>query len=285
MTIEEFLQEIITVFKKVGIECAENEAYMLASHVLSLDKTYLMLHKDEEIDDKVLLASAALINERCKLRPLAYIIGSANFYGYEITVDERVLIPRPETEVMVEQCINLAKKMEKPSILDLCTGSGCISVALANNLPQSSILASDLSLKALQLARYNCKGLDNISFVKSDLFDNIQGEFDIIITNPPYVAERDRESLQTDVKDFEPEMALFSGEDGLDLIKKLIPESVQHLKSGGVLLLEHAEDQTDEIERLAKDFFVEIRTEKDLAGHDRFLWARKGYYSVVSQTQ
>lgn len=275
MTVDEFLEEIIAVFRKSGILEPENEAQLLACHVLSVDKTYLYLHGDEWIDEKILLASAALINERCKRRPLAYIIGTADFYGYTLTVDERVLIPRPETETLVEAALIEAEKLENPRILDLCTGSGCISLALGSKLPKSEILGSDLSLRALQLAKYNCRELDNVSMIKSDLFENIEGEFDIIISNPPYVAERDRGELMKEVVDFEPETALFSGDDGLDLIRRLVREAPKHLKKGGLLLMEHSEDQSEEVRKMAGDAFCEVKTVKDLAGHDRFLYARK----------
>lgn len=275
MTIDQFLEEIIKVFRKSGIFNPENEAQIMACHILSCDKTYLYLHRNEYIDEKILLGSAALINERCKGRPLAYIIGTANFYGYDITVDERVLIPRPETELLAEAALKEAQTIENPRILDLCTGSGCISVVLADKLPNADITASDLSLRALQIARYNGKSYPNINFVRSDLFEKIEGEFDIIVTNPPYVAERDRDGIQREVKDFEPEMALFSGYDGLDLIKKIIKEAPLHLKKGGLLLLEHSEDQSEEIRRLAEADFYEIATIRDLAGSDRYLRARK----------
>ena len=129
MNIEEFLQEIIRVFKKAGIECAEAEARQLACHVLSCDLSYLILHSREEIDDKVLLASAALINERCKGRPLQYVMGTASFYGIDLAVDERVLIPRPETELLAERAISELKERPFPKVMDLCTGSGHTALA------------------------------------------------------------------------------------------------------------------------------------------------------------
>lgn len=275
MTIDEFLQEIIRVFKKSGIANPENEAQLLACHVLSCDKTYLFLHRDEYIDEKILLGSAALINERCKRRPLQYILGTANFYGIDLTVDERVLIPRPETEVMCEDAIKIAKSIENPRILDLCTGSGCISAALAENVPKASIIASDVSLKALQIARHNLSKYENVKVLKSDLFDAIEGKFDIIISNPPYVPLRDKAGLQQEVRDFEPEIALFSGEDGLDLIKEILKKVPEHLKKEGYLFLEHSEEQSTEIENLVKNGFYDISTVKDLAGLDRYLKARK----------
>ena len=278
MTVKEFLDEITTVFERAGIACAKREALLLACHVLSCDQLYIFTHKDEYIDEKVLLGAAALVNERCKGRPLAYIMGSAGFCGIDITVDERVLIPRPETELLVEEILRseLAKK-EGLRILDLCTGSGCIAAALASNLPNASILASDLSLKALQIAGYNLRPYENAKTLRSDLFEKIEGPFDIIVSNPPYVAERDREGLQKEVKDFEPEMALFAGEDGLDVVRKILEKAGEYLEKDGLFLMEIGADQASEVLNLAAetDSFHELSVEKDLAGLDRYLKARK----------
>lgn len=275
MTIKEFLEEITKVFRKSGVACPENEAVLLACHVLSVDRSYLLLHRDEYIDEKILLASAALINERCAGRPLAYILGTANFYGLDITVDERVLIPRPETELIAEEAIHCGKTA--PRVLDLCTGSGCIAAAIAANLPEAQITASDVSLKAFQLARYNCRPYGNITVVRSDLFEKLEGPFDVIVTNPPYIAEKDRSWMQREVKDHEPEMALFAGEDGLDIIRRILAEAGNYLAEDGLLLMEIGEKQTEEVLRLAAESgqFKEIAVKKDLAGLDRYLKARK----------
>ena len=278
MTVKEFLDEITTVFERAGIACAKREALLLACHVLSCDQLYIFTHKDEYIDEKILLASAALINERCKGRPLAYIMGRADFCGVSLTVDERVLIPRPETELLVEEILKseLSKKADL-RILDLCTGSGCIAAALASGLPHASILASDLSLKALQLAGYNLRPYENVKTLRSDLFDKIEGTFDIIVTNPPYVAERDRDGLQKEVKDFEPEIALFAGEDGLDIVRKILAQAGEYLEKDGLFLMEIGEEQAAEVLSLAEETaaFYDVSVEKDLAGLGRYLKARK----------
>ncbi len=278
MTIKEFLDEITAVFEKAGISCAQREALLLACHVLSCEQIYIFTHKGEYIDEKILLAAAALVNERCKGRPLAYIMGSADFCGIDITVDERVLIPRPETELLVEEVLGSDLISVKGlKILDLCTGSGCIAAALASNLPNASVCASDLSLRALQLAGYNLRPYENARTLKSDLFEKVEGKFHIIVSNPPYVAERDRESLQREVKDHEPEMALFAGEDGLDIIRKIIPKAADHLEKDGLFLMEMGESQAEEVLRLAEETgcFYDISIKKDLSGLDRYLKARK----------
>ncbi len=278
MTVKEFLEEVTAVFEKAGIPCASREALLLVCHVLSVDQIYIFTHKDEYVNEKLLLAAAALVNERCKGRPLAYILGSADFCGIDITVDERVLIPRPETELLVEEILNSdLRDKEQLSILDLCTGSGCIAAALASNLPYASICASDLSLKALQIAGYNLRPYNNVRTLRSDLFEKIDGSFDIIVTNPPYIPEGDREGLQREVKDYEPGEALFAGEDGLDVIRRILSEAGEHLASGGMLLIEIGEGQPEEVLKLAAESgaFSEYSICKDLSGLDRYLKARK----------
>lgn len=278
MTIQEFLDEIEKVFVKSGIECAQREALLLACHVLSVDQVYIFTHRDEYIDEKILLASAALINERCAGRPLAYITGSTDFCGVEITVDERVLIPRPETELLVEEVLNAVRNGQScECILDLCTGSGCIAAALADRLPDASITASDVSLKALQLAGYNTRRFENVKTLRSDVFEKIDGSFDIIVSNPPYIAESDRSWMQREVKEHEPELALFAGEEGLDIISRIMAEVGAHLNGGGLFLMEIGEKQSEKVLKMAEKAacFSSYEIKKDLSSLDRYLLARK----------
>lgn len=276
MTIEEFLQEIITVFKKVGIEDPGLEAQILAAHVLSVDRFYLFLHKDEELDDKVLLASAALINERCKRRPLQYVIGKACFYGIDIAVDERVLIPRPETEELVEAALKLMEGKDLPSVLDLCTGSGCIACAVAANKKDAIITASDYSLKAYQLASCNCRPYENIKVKRADLFDGLE-IYDFILSNPPYIPTDAIDGLQAEVKDFEPRMALDGGSDGLDLVNRIIDEAPYHLNPDGWLLMEIGDDQAERVLDRVKstNMYKNAGILADLQGKNRIFKGQK----------
>ena len=276
MTIEEFLQEIITVFKKVGIENPKLEAELLACHVLSCTRSHLLVAQNEEIPDKVLLASAALINERCKRRPLQYVIGKTEFYGMDIAVDERVLIPRPETEELVQAALEDMKEKNAPSVLDLCTGSGCIAIAVAANKKDAAVTASDFSIKAYQLARVNARPYENIKVVRGDLFHEL-GSFDYILTNPPYIPSATIKKLQTEVKDFEPAMALDGGKDGLDIIKRIIDEAPLHLNEGGQIFMEIGDDQGEALLRLANESgqYKDCRIIKDINGQDRIFRATK----------
>ncbi|MBR6236150.1 MAG: peptide chain release factor N(5)-glutamine methyltransferase [Firmicutes bacterium] len=280
MTIKEFLEEIIRVFKKAGVECAETEARLLACHVLSCSPAFLVSHADDEMDDKVLLASAALINERCKGRPIQYVLGSANFYGIDLAVDERVLIPRPETELLAEEAIAFLKERPFPKAMDLCTGSGAIAAAVAAIVPNVKVIATDMSPKAFMLARVNLRPYQNVKVLRGDLFEALpEGElpFDAILTNPPYVPAEVISTLSREVKDYEPRMALDGGADGLDIIRRIIKEAPEHLKSGGMLLMEIGHDQGSAALELAAQAgeYREARMIKDLEGHDRMLRALK----------
>ena len=286
MNIEEFLQEIIRVFKKAGIECAEAEARQLACHVLSCDLSYLILHSREEIDDKVLLASAALINERCKGRPLQYVLGTASFYGIDLAVDERVLIPRPETELLAERAIAELKERPFPKVMDLCTGSGAIAAAVAANVPNVKVVATELSPRAFMLARVNLRPYANVKVLRGDLFEALESKdsdpstkdipFDAILTNPPYIPSGAIDGLAREVKDHEPHMALDGGKDGLDIIKRIIAEAPAHLKPSGFLLMEIGDDEADAVMDLvlSSGAYRSASILKDLAQKDRMLMAR-----------
>ena len=286
MNIEEFLQEIIRAFKKAGIECAEAEARQLACHVLSCDLSYLILHSREEIDDKVLLASAALINERCKGRPLQYVMGTASFYGINLAVDERVLIPRPETELLAERAIAELKERPFPKVMDLCTGSGAIAAAVAANVPNVKVIATELSPRAFMLARVNLRPYANVKVLRGDLFEALESKdsdpstkdipFDAILTNPPYIPSGAIDGLAPEVKDHEPHMALDGGKDGLDIIKRITAEAPAHLKPSGFLLMEIGDDQADAVMDLvlSSGAYRGASILKDLAQKDRMLMAQ-----------
>ena len=278
MTIREFLEEIIRVFKKAGVESPEAEARQLACHVLSCSPAFLVSHADDEMDDKLLLASAALINERCKGRPLQYVLGTVNFYGIDLAVDERVLIPRPETELLAELAIGELKKKPFPKVLDLCTGSGAIAAAVAANVPDAKVTATELSPKAFMLARVNLRPYGNVNVLRGDLFEALPENelpFDAVLTNPPYVPSDVIPTLSREVKDYEPAMALDGGRDGLEIIERIIKEAPEHLKSGGMLLIELGFDQGEAVVDLAAraGAYREARIIKDLAGRDRILSA------------
>jgi release factor glutamine methyltransferase len=208
--------------------------------------------------------------ERLTGRPLWYVLGSCDFYGYEVKVDERALIPRPETEELVDLAI---KEVDGSSaVLDLCTGSGAIALVI-NKKTGATVTASDISEDALSLARENFKkhGVEIIT-VKSDIFENIGGKFDLIVSNPPYIKSTDIDGLQKEVKDFEPVLALDGGEDGLNFYRIIAREAKSRLVPNGKLLLEVGIGQAEDVKALLEvDYHVEII--KDLSGIERIIKA------------
>lgn len=212
-------------------------------------------------------------DERLTGRPLWYIIGDADFCGYKIKVDERVLIPRPETEELVQQAVAAAE--EGNSILDLCTGSGAVAIAVYKELEKRrckvTVTASDVSGEALALARENAEANGaNIAFVQSDLFSRIRGRFDVIVSNPPYIPTGDIEGLQREVKDFEPRLALDGGADGLDYYRRIAENAGKYLVRGGVLIMEVGAGEAESVVKLFKYCDYSMVT-KDMNGVDRFV--------------
>ena len=213
-----------------------------------------------------------IYEERLTGRPLWYIIGNTDFYGYTIRVDERVLIPRPETEVLVEQAVRTVEDGDK--VLDLCTGSGAIAIAIACEAAKDkniTVTAADISEDALDVARENARiNKASVNFVKADLFDGIRGRFNLITANPPYVPSGEIEGLQREVRDHEPRLALDGGADGLDFYRRIAEKLPRYLVRGGMLILECGENQAQEILKIFSkcDYAMVV---KDLDGKERIV--------------
>ena len=211
------------------------------------------------------------INRLASGEPLQYVLGMWDFCGIEFIVDKRALIPRPETELLVEAVLGYAKGKRRLDILDVCTGSGCVglSIAILTGFRHNVVLA-DISKQALSLARENCIKLEtNINLIHSDLLDNVFGEFDIIVSNPPYIKSHDIKTLPENVKNFEPLIALDGGADGLDIYKRLIPQGFNKLKPGGMIVLEIGPTQAKDI--MQNSGFTDVKIQKDYAGTNRIL--------------
>ena len=206
--------------------------------------------------------------------PIQYLIGYVNFYGYKIYVNENVLIPRYETEYLVEKTINYCKKIfnKKVDILDIGTGSGAIAITLKKEI-ESDVNASDISDSALETAKKNAKNNNvNINFIKSDIFENVNGKFDIIISNPPYIGENDE--IMDSVKKYEPHLALYAEDEGLCFYKEILKNAKKHLNNKFLIAFEIGYNQGKKIESIAKEYFenVIISIEKDLSGKDRYFF-------------
>ena len=207
-------------------------------------------------------------------KPLAYILGTAEFYNCLIKVNENVLIPRLETETLCEYVIK-----ENPGlyeVLDLCTGSGCIAIALSKNLQNFKLTASDIDINALSVARENAQLNNvNIEFVQSDLLENIDKTFDIIVSNPPYLSKLEMQSAPKSVTDFEPKLALFGGESGLDFYVKIAETAPKNLAENGLIYLEVGDKQAEDVAQILSNNFKNIEIKKDLFGIERFVKARR----------
>jgi release factor glutamine methyltransferase len=261
-------------------ERARQDAETLLLGVLEKNRAWLLAHLDEELDLGVVIRYVVLIKLRYKGQPIQYLAGQCEFYGLPIRVSAGVLIPRPETEHLVDQVLLLAAKFQVPRIVDVGTGSGCIAIALARHLPEAKITAIDLSSKALIRASESA-ALNQVSprirLFEGDLLDPVADEqFEIIVSNPPYVSIADRESLDVEVREYEPALALFAGEDGLDVYRRLIPAAFGALTPGGFVALEIGYGQSAAIaELLTRAGFERIEFLPDLQGILRVACAQR----------
>lgn len=256
------------------------ESVLILSHYLMKSRGYIYAHPDEPVVHKVEELFRRAVVMRKDGYPLQYILGFWDFYTIELKVQEGVLIPRKETELLVETALEFArtKGWDHPAVLDIGFGTGAIALALQKHLPAASVTGTDISRHAVQIAKENARllGLERVRFLEGDLFSSVSNEsFDLILSNPPYLSQKDRETLQKEVT-FEPPLALFAGPEGLDVYRRLIPAAFAHLNPGGLLLLEIGAQQAKEVCTLANATgFTDVCVQKDLAGHDRMITAKK----------
>ena len=259
-------------------ERARRDADVLLMHTRKKSRAWLMAHGDELLSDELFLSYTELLERRRRGEPIQYITGETEFYGLPFRVMPEVLIPRPETEHLVEKVIELAARFEQPRIVDVGTGSGAIAVALAHEWLSAVITAIDLSSSALAIARENAKRNEvDLRFLDGDLLAPVAGEcFEIVVSNPPYVPSGDRATLSVEVREYEPALALFAGDDGLDVYRRLIPAAFGALVPGGYVALEIGYGQSKAItELLAKAGFEQIEFVPDLQGIPRVACARR----------
>ena len=233
--------------RKAGVPEARREAGSLLAFLLDKDRTFILSHADHMISGEQETLFDEFLDARAQGEPAQYITGKQDFYGLEFEVTTAVLIPRPETELLIETALKLVAGEEKISFCDVGTGSGCIAVTLLHQLPCAHGIAVDISADALAIARRNAarhRVTDRIELVVSDCFESVAPQtFDLIVSNPPYVAEDAVATLQREVRDYEPRVALTAGADGLDVIRKLVRDAQDYLKPGGHLLFEIGFDQ------------------------------------------
>ncbi len=275
MKINEILEKTIIKLKEKNIEDATTKARRLLAFVLNEKKEYLITHNDCDLQTEQQKQFEQYINEIINGKPIQYILGYQEFMEINFFVNENVLIPQPDTEILVEKTIEIATKINQPQILDLCTGSGAIAISLSKNLQDAIITASDISIDAINIAKHNDTE-NKIQFIKSNLFENINEKFDILVSNPPYIKTEEIKTLSKEVQN-EPFIALDGGEDGLYFYKEIIKNAHNYLKKNGYLCLEIGDDQRQDVIKLINKvkYYNEIKTYKDLAGNDRVIICKK----------
>lgn len=278
MKIKDILKQGIEILKENNIENCSLKARQLLAKIINKSKEYIMIHDEDELNEQEKNEFWNKIERLKNNEPIQYILNSQEFMGFEFYVDSNVLIPQPDTEILVEEVIEIFRKNNKKMrILDLCTGSGAIGIALSKILKNTEVLASDISDKALEIAKKNAqKNCTKIDFIKSDLFEQFidDDKFDIIVSNPPYIKTEVIKDLSKEVK-YEPMIALDGGKNGLVFYKKIIEQASQYLNSQGYIALEIGYDQKDEVMQLLRnENYINIYSKKDLGGNDRVVVAQ-----------
>lgn len=277
-TIERILKATQDYFAQKDIDSPRLDAELLLAEVLKVSRVYLYTHYDRPLAGPERDAYRALVKRRGGHEPVAYILGRREFYGRAFAVSRDVLVPRPETEHLVDAALAFAKERAEVTVLDVGTGSGIIAVTLALELPAARVTAVDLSAAALAVARQNAQTLGaSVRLVEADLLSGFSESerFDLIVSNPPYVAQREAKELDADVRDFEPHLALFGGEDGLAVIRRLLEQAKAHLAPGGLLAFEIGAGQLATVRELCGAAgYVDVQSHADLQGHPRVVAAR-----------
>lgn len=278
MKIEEALQNAIKELNNNKISAPIVKARILLANTLNVTKEYLVINSEKELSIEQTNKFVDDVQKLIKGCPLQYITNSQEFMRLDFYVDENVLIPRADTEILVEEVIGSCDKKKEYKILDLCTGSGAIGISLAKYIPNSCVVCTDISVKALEIAKKNAKKNEvrNIEFIKSNMFENIKESFDIIVSNPPYIAKNVILTLDKEVQN-EPHIALDGGEDGLDFYKTIANNAYVYLQKGGKLFLEIGYDQKEQVMKLLETSkkYEDIYSKKDLYDNDRIVVATK----------
>jgi release factor glutamine methyltransferase len=285
-TIQKLLNWVTQYLTDKGIDSPRLSAELLLSDVLGLKRIELYTHFDKTVAKKELDRLRDLVKRAGQNEPIAYLVGKTEFYSMELLVSPACLIPRPETELLVQRAVEfLRTRDDKQLVCDLCTGCGCIAAAIARNFPNTRIIATDISDSALAMASENIEKhqlQDKITLLSGDLFEPLipqldTGKFDLIVSNPPYVSAAEFENLDKNVKDYEPRLALFAGVDGLDIYRRILEKVDDFLKSDAALIMEIGYAQGPAIKEMLEKsgIFSDIKIEKDFSNNDRIVTAKK----------
>lgn len=257
-TLGEVIAEAQRMLEQAGIECSRQEAFWIVEHVLRLSAHHVVADRDRLLSHAELFAARGLVERRVGREPLQYILGTQEFCGLEFDVNPAVLIPRPETKLLVEYVAQRIPAERQATIVDACTGSGCIAVAIARLRPRARVIATDLSSPSLAVARQNAtrhEVCERITWLEGDLLrplteQEMEGRVDVIVSNPPYIAEADWATLQPEVRLFEPRGALVAGPQGTELHERLLQEASRYLSPGGALIMEIGAGQACAMRRI-----------------------------------
>lgn len=281
-TVQSVLQWTIGHLKDRGCETPRLDAEILLAHARGCQRIKLYTEYDAPLTQEERAAMRELVMRRATLEPVAYLVGFREFFGLDFEVQPGVFIPRPDTETLVVTALEVASEIDNPRILDICTGTGCIPVAIAANCPSSQLTVVELDESVHAIAQRNVQQHElesRITVLQGDLFAPLAANsvFDVITSNPPYVTDAEMQTLQPDIRNHEPHLALRAGADGLDVVRRLIAEADPFLESGGALLLEIGSAQADAVVSLfaAAGTYEPARIAQDLGGRSRVVWGQK----------
>lgn len=285
MTFHEIYNEGRDRLEKAGVADALIDAWYLIEYVFQIDRAYYLMIRDENLLDDSSPAVAKfreLIAKRAKRYPLQHLTGTAYFMDLAFTVNEHVLVPRQDTETLVEAAKELLEQStgeeDAPGVLDMCTGSGCIIISLARLCRLGRAVGADVSGEAVRVAKANASALraERVEIIQSDMFSHVEGIYDMIVSNPPYIRSGDMPGLMPEVRDHDPVQALDGGEDGLHFYRILARQAPDYLKAGGYMLAEIGYDQAADVTKILQEAgWGQVQVRKDLAGNDRVVIARK----------
>lgn len=273
MNIKELINYGIENLKNNNIEDSVIIAKSLAQKLLNLSKIQIVINENEEVSKDLIDEYRSMANKIIEGTPLQYITNEQYFYKLKFYVNENVLIPQPDTEILVEEAIKIFKEKENVKILDICTGSGCIGITLAKNIKNAKVTLTDISNLALEVARKNAKENNaDVEIINSNMFENINEKYDLIVSNPPYIESKVIKTLSKDVQN-EPKLALDGGEDGLHFYKILSNEAYKYLKDDGYLIMEIGYNQKEAVSNILEEThkYKNIYSKKDLSGNDRIV--------------
>ena len=275
MILEKVILEGSSILKKNGIKTSRLDSEILMSKAINKDRVFIILNSNQNLEKKSLNCFFDLIKKRSIGTPVSYLTGKKNFWNSEFQINKNVLIPRPDTELIIQEALKLTKNKNKLRVLDIGTGSGCLILTILKEKKNFSGIGIDISKKCLNLAKINRDNFalgNRVKFLKSDIDNFNYGKYDLIVSNPPYIKKFDLKYLEKDVYGYEPILALDGGVDGLFGIKKVISNSSKFIKKNGILIIEIAFDQTDKVKKILKEngYFIKDVV-KDLAKNNRCL--------------